>query len=283
MANTFFRLPKENGDENTWAQYVLALEKNAIGDYTSYLYDDSGVLKLSLGRVGINNGTTSGIVLNDTITTISIAGVSNSNWAAIEMSVAGITATYTATDIAGETEEYSIPSDFTGNWDYDKNGIYITSTKRTIGVIYKNSGGTLSTIINGNYLSQNNANRNIQSTVGVFSPGLLRKTHLYQSASISTTFVSGTTLTDQVKDYIPNDGDYIDVSGTIQKAASGGTVLTNINVVRMERISTTPLNITFYGVVDRVINGGVSSHDIIASSLAIGATATAEFKCVLCW
>lgn len=148
MANTFWRLPIQNGDENTWAQYEEAQNKQAIGNYSSYLFDDSGTLKVTVGRIGIDDGTNKGVSVIDTETTISLAGISNGLWAKIEMSVSGAAVTFAATDIAGETDPSIIPTDFKDNWNNLKSGYYEIATKRIIGLIFKNSGGSLAGVIN---------------------------------------------------------------------------------------------------------------------------------------
>jgi len=148
MANEFSRKPSIGADLNNWAPFNDELIRYAIGAYTSYLYDDSGALKVSLGRIGINDGTNEGISHIDTITTVDMSGVSTSNWAKIEMSVSGTAVTFTALDIAGKTNPVVLPTEFTGAWSGAKSGYYITSTKRCIGIVYKDSGGVLGGVIN---------------------------------------------------------------------------------------------------------------------------------------
>jgi len=148
VANTFFRKAITGADNNNWAQYNDAFNLNAIGDYSCYLYDDSGTLTISKGRVGIDNGSVVGVSEIDTITTISMAGVTNSNWAKIEMSVSGSAVTFTALDISGENDPASFPGVMSTSYNGEKQGYYIDSTKRVIGVVWKNSGGTLDGVVN---------------------------------------------------------------------------------------------------------------------------------------
>lgn len=148
MANTFIRKPIPGGDEDAWAPYNDAQNENSYGVNTCKLYDDAGALKLTIGRIGINDGTNEGVCNIDTVTTIDIALCSNSNWCKIEMSVSGTSVTFEASDIAGATNKAVLPTGFTGLYRGDRGGFYITATKRTIGIAWKNAGGTLEGIVN---------------------------------------------------------------------------------------------------------------------------------------
>jgi len=148
MANYFWRKPRIGQDENQWGQYNDAHINVGLGICTCKLYDDAGTLKISKGKIGIDDNTITGVSLIDTITTISMALVSNGNWAKIEMSVSGTAVTFAAADIVGATDESSLPAGFTGSYDGDKTGYYITGTKRCIGLAWKNSGGTLEGVVN---------------------------------------------------------------------------------------------------------------------------------------
>jgi len=153
MANNFIRFAIEGGDEDDWADFEEPQNySGTIGACYCNLYDDSGTLKITKGRVGIDDGTNTGTAIIDTVTTISIAGVSNSNWAKIEVSVSGVGVTIAAADISGATDETALPAGFTDAWDGNKGGFYIAANKRCIGLAWKNAGGTLEGIINvGDY------------------------------------------------------------------------------------------------------------------------------------
>ena len=150
MANTFYREPITGADENQWAPYLLGQIREAIGHYTARLYNDAGTLKITEGRIGIDNETNQGVSDIDTVTTISLAGVTNGNWAKIEMTVAGSSVTFAAADTntGTDTNLYLMPSAFTGAYDNEKNGYYIAATKRCIGVVYKDAGGSLQIVVN---------------------------------------------------------------------------------------------------------------------------------------
>lgn len=148
MANTFYQEPIDGGDFDNWGRKDQEQPRRSIGEITCKLFDDSGTLKVKVGRVGFDNGSAKGTVYIDTETTVSLAGVSNSNWALIEISVSGTTPTIAATDLSGATDESQVYSTFTSFYDYEKGGFYVTATKRVIGLVYKDSGGNLSSILN---------------------------------------------------------------------------------------------------------------------------------------
>jgi hypothetical protein len=149
MANDFVRFPNSGGDLGTWDTYAEPnIRGGALGHYSCNLYDNAGALTLSKGAIGIDDGTNEGISRIDTITVISMAAVSNANWAKIEMTVAGAGVSFAASDIAGATDPAALPAGFTGAYNPEKAGFYITGTKRCIGLAWKNTGGTLEGIVN---------------------------------------------------------------------------------------------------------------------------------------
>lgn len=148
MANTFYREPVEGADENSWAPLLLSIIAESIGAYNSYLYDDSGALKLTRGKIGIDDNTNRGVVVLDTEETIDLSSVSSGNWAKIEMSVSGIIPSFSASDISGATDPETIPVDFSSAYNNEKNGFYIIPTSRTIGVVWVNSSAVLKGIVN---------------------------------------------------------------------------------------------------------------------------------------
>ena len=154
MANRFIREPREGGDNNVWAEYLLEHTRSIIGILTSRLYNSSGILKLKTGRIGIDNNTNKGIVVIDTEIAISIAGLSANNWIKIEMTVSGTVPTFTATDITGETDSGLLPSIIQNSYDGEKGGYYISNNKRCIGIAYLDAGGAIDYILNFKYNEQ---------------------------------------------------------------------------------------------------------------------------------
>jgi len=252
MANIFWRLPIENADENTWAQYVLAQEKNSIGDYTSYLFNDAGVLKITPGRIGLDDGTNIGVAIIDTETTISMAGVSANSWAKIEMSVSGASVTFTALDLSGSVT--SIPAGFKNAWNGTKGGFYISASKRTIGIA-RNTAGALAGVINqgygysyyGEYIGTTN------TIEWEFNRGILNKTNIKEigdwnmnssvAGNASINVVNGISSETQyvrdVKVIIRNDADSaryplnsIDASGAIAGGIDNISSTTGVYTLR---------------------------------------------------
>ena len=143
----FYRDPVIGADDNSWGNYVLQLMADSRGANSCRLYNDAGDLKITAGKIGINDGITAGIC-DITAETIDMSGVSSGNWAKIEISVSGTAYTIAAADIAGETTELLIPSIVKAAYDDDKQGYYLTATKRLIGIAWKDSGGNLGLIYN---------------------------------------------------------------------------------------------------------------------------------------
>jgi len=150
MANVFIREAIDGSDSGIWADKELAQNRGGqLGQTTEIFEFLSGIfLKIKVGRIGFDNGSNKGTIVVDTETTISIAGVSNSNWAIVEVSVSGTTPSFTATDISGATDPGTLPTDFTSNYDYTKYGFYLTSTKRVLGVIWVNASGIIEGVVN---------------------------------------------------------------------------------------------------------------------------------------
>lgn len=147
MAYSFTRRPIIGADENTWGTLEQAQNQAVLSIYTAYVYNDSGTLKISAGQVGISDGTNNGVATSTTADTISIAGVSNSNWAYVLMSVSGAAVTLSAVDIAGQTDPDVFPPSVDGTWNGSRGGFYLT-TNRILCVFYKNSGGAISLLYN---------------------------------------------------------------------------------------------------------------------------------------
>jgi hypothetical protein len=146
LANYFYRKPIIGGDNNTWAAFNDAWIRSSIGEYTSYLFDNSGTLTLSPGRVGINDGTNEGIAIIDANTTITITGT-NARWYKIELSVSSTSVTIASSVLTG-SDASTLPTELTAGYITTKQGFYDDSTKRLLGVVWKNAAGTLAGIIN---------------------------------------------------------------------------------------------------------------------------------------
>ena len=148
MANTFTREATDGGDSGVWASFEQSQNAIARALISALLYDDTGALKLSKGRIGLDNGSNKGVVNIDTIVTASLVGLTASCWAVVEVSVVGTTPSFTITSIGGATNPATLPAGFTGAYDGAKGGYYITGTKRAIGLAWINAGGSLEGIVN---------------------------------------------------------------------------------------------------------------------------------------
>jgi len=148
MANEFTPEPADGGDIGVWGPLELAQNRIALGAKTIKLYNDSGALKMTVGKIGLDNDSKKGTVDYDSIVTISLAAISTSNWAKVELSVSGTTPTIAAVDMSGATDSKVIPAAFRDAYNPAKGGYYIESTKRCIGIIYLDSGDALDNIIN---------------------------------------------------------------------------------------------------------------------------------------
>jgi hypothetical protein len=148
--NKFYREPTEGSDRDIWHRYELPQNRRALNYISTFIYDDSGTLKVRKGTIGYDNGSIKGAIEIDTITTISLAGVTNGYWAKVEVEIDGTTVTFTATELNGETDPSSLPALFENSTYYDteKGCYYAEPTKRLVGLIWKNSSGTLEGIVN---------------------------------------------------------------------------------------------------------------------------------------
>lgn len=151
MSNNFVALSVVGGSLNTWGTTLnTLLQAGGIGALTAELYNDSGTLKLSKGKIGINNGVATGIgvCIIDTITTISTAGMTAGLWHAIEVSISGTAVTISITPIVGASDESVIDAATKAAYDYEKTGYYLTASKRLIGVVFLRAALALGRIVN---------------------------------------------------------------------------------------------------------------------------------------
>lgn len=137
MSNTFYRKPIEGGDQDGWAPFAEAFMEIAIGEITCNLYYENGKIKISKGRIGIDNGSLKGSIIVDTIVSLDFSAIGLDNWAKIEVSVSGTVPTFTIEEIVGATDRTAVPTEYTGAFDLEKGGYYLSSTKRCIGLYYR--------------------------------------------------------------------------------------------------------------------------------------------------
>jgi hypothetical protein len=148
MPITAIPQPTDGGDYNVWGPKQLAQNHLALGLNSTKLYI-SGSLYLSPGMIGFYNGSQYYAVSNSAALAISVAGLTASCWAQIELQVPAGVPAIIITSIGGATSEANLPSAFTGSYDGTKGGRYLTATKRMIGIVWINAAGVPEGIING--------------------------------------------------------------------------------------------------------------------------------------
>jgi len=146
MSKHFYRFPSVGQDDNSWGPLLLA--QLDTGVLSGRLYNSGGALYVPACRIGIDNGSYRGISVIDAAEAVSLAAGSNSNWLAVEMSVSGTAVTFTAADIAGATDPTIIPASVRAAWDGEKDGFYLTATKRLISLAWKSAAGVLLAVVN---------------------------------------------------------------------------------------------------------------------------------------
>lgn len=148
MADVATRQALAGGDLDVWAPFEQAHNHLSIGVNTRKLYIDTGTLYLSAGMIGLYNGTQYYAITNSAARSISVAALTASCWARIELSVAAGVVVTDITSIAGETDPETLPASFTGAYDGTKGGHYVTATKRCVGLVWINAGGDPEGVIN---------------------------------------------------------------------------------------------------------------------------------------
>jgi len=150
MSRNFQREAIDGGDTGVWANPELTQNRLSLGILTIRCYDDSGTLKATIGKAGLQDNSINGICHNTAIETISIAGVTNGNWFKIEIQRNGSSFDFLASDTntAVDTDVNIFPSTITDAYDPEKGGIYDDSNYRVIAIGFKTGGGALDFVIN---------------------------------------------------------------------------------------------------------------------------------------
>lgn len=232
-----------------------------MGLLTAALYNDAGVLKLSTGLIGINDGSYTAILDITSITTLDFTGITNGYWFSIEMSRSNDSPVFTLADLAGETTVNHIP-DVSAYFKEYKNGFYLTSTKRLIGLGYKNSSAALARIYtmksNTRFYIPDSAVGEIKMYAGATAPtgyllcdgaSLLRASYPDLFALLGTTYGSV-------------DGSHFNVpdfGGIFPRGAGTSTKLTNANSVAFAGVLGTYQNDKYQGFQVRSPNNYATS------------------------
>lgn len=151
LVANFLRFAYDHGDLNTWQPLYLRLIKaGGIGGLSCELSNNAGALQLGLGFGGIDNGTLAGFGAIEVTTAgnISLAGVTDGLWHAVEYSVSGTAVTFYVTALAGETDESFMSLTMKGYYDGSKQGYYRIASRRVIGFVFIRAGAVLGRIVN---------------------------------------------------------------------------------------------------------------------------------------
>ena len=148
MAETYTREALNGGDANLWATFEQAQNHIALGLITSRLYISVGALYISKGKVGIDNGSTKGVIDISADKSISVVGLTASCWAKIEIAITAGVPVFTILSIAGETNPAVLPASFTAAYDGVKGAFYIVGTLRCPGLVFINAAGVPTGILN---------------------------------------------------------------------------------------------------------------------------------------
>jgi hypothetical protein len=151
LVANFLRFAYDHGDLNTWQPLYLRLIKaGGIGGLSCELSNNAGALQLGLGFGGIDNGTLAGFGAIEVTTAgdISLAGVTNGVWHAVEYSVSGTAVTFYVTALAGETDESFMSLTMKGYYDGSKQGYYRIASRRVLGFVFLRAALALGRIVN---------------------------------------------------------------------------------------------------------------------------------------
>jgi hypothetical protein len=142
MALTFTRQALDGSDLDAWAAYEQAQNHLSLGLNTSRLYISGTTLYLRKGLVGFYDGSTYGVITNDADATLSVAGLTVSTWARVEIAVIAGVPVITLTSVAASgTDLGALITTLVGAYDAAKGGFYVSATKRLIGVVKINAAG----------------------------------------------------------------------------------------------------------------------------------------------
>jgi hypothetical protein len=148
MAYTATREAIDGGDLDTWAQYQQAHDRLSIGLCTADLFISGGAAYMRKGKIGLYNGTTRYVIDNSADASISVAGLTASRWAQVEVSVVAGAVVVEVASMGSEVERLVTPSTFLAAYDGSKGGHYLSTTKRCIGLLWVDSTGAVANIIN---------------------------------------------------------------------------------------------------------------------------------------
>ncbi len=142
MALTFVRQPTDGGDLDAWAAYEQAQNHLSLGINTSRLYVSGTTLYLRKGLIGFYDGSFYGVITNDADVALSVAGLTVSMWARVEIALVAGVPVITLTSVAASgTDLGALITTLVGAYDAAKGGFYVSATKRCLGIVKINAAG----------------------------------------------------------------------------------------------------------------------------------------------
>ncbi len=147
MSITATREALIGGDLDTWGAYEQAHNHLSIGLNTTRLYMSGATLYQSKGKFGLYDGTQWWVVHNDAARSLSVAALTASRWARVELSVVAGTVTTELTSISTESDPYTLP-DMSSYYDEEKGGYYYASTKRLLALLWITGAGACAGVVN---------------------------------------------------------------------------------------------------------------------------------------
>lgn len=232
MANTFYPEPINNSDLGVWGPKELRQNQATMGLITAKLYNDAGVLKMTTGVIGFNDGSMNGTFIFDSVSTLDFSGITSGYWFTIELSRTNTTPVFTCTRIEAATSQSLSPVIDT-YYNPLKGGYYMTASKRLIGLAWKTGGGALEAVFN--LMSNDDNNKIPYGKIDLYAgvtipPGwlLCNGASLLRAGTYANLYnVIGTT-------YGTVDGTHFtipDFQGIFPRGAGTSTKLTNANAV----------------------------------------------------
>lgn len=260
MANAFYKEPTVASDLGIWGSKELRQNQATMGLLTAKLYNDSGVLKLTTGVIGFNDGSMNGTFIMDTVETLDFSGVTNGYWFTIELSRTNATPVFTITRIEAATSQ-SLSPEINAYYNPLKGGYYMTASKRLIGLAWKTGGGALEAVFN--LISNDDNNKIPYGKIDLYAgvtipPGwlLCNGASLLRAGTYANLYnVIGTT-------YGTVDGTHFtipDFQGIFPRGAGTSTKLTNANSVAFAGVLGTYQNDKFQGFQVRSPNNYATS------------------------
>ncbi len=228
MAKTYYPEPVVGGDLAIWGPKEQRQNHVAIGLNTAKVYLDGGTLYLSDGQIGLNYSSSGyGIIINDAAASISVAALTASLWAKVELSQNAGTVVTEITSILGASDPATLPT-----WTYDpvKGGHYITATKRAVALVWINAAGAVEGIVNEiggvdgytGYSTSDDANDWIYEHTKInysYAQKILNPTTVFD---VSALFTVETSLRDKIYNITTAAGNF---AGNIPAAANNKDVL----------------------------------------------------------